>query len=94
MACHAANVRHKHGIAPGPRVPVRRARCVYTAEQAAELLGVTNSTVIRWVEPHCPRCGAEMKLIAEIQDPAEISKILAYLVSTRRAPPGLDPATH
>ncbi len=49
MAYHVANVRLKHGIAPGPRVPLH-GQDVYTAERAAELLGVTNSTVIRWVE--------------------------------------------
>jgi len=40
----------------------------------------------------CPRCGSEMKVIAVIQDPGEIKKILAYLVKVGRAPPGFDPA--
>jgi excisionase family DNA binding protein len=38
-----------YNIPKGPEVPVR-GKDVYTAEQAAELLGVTRSTVIRWVE--------------------------------------------
>jgi hypothetical protein len=33
-----------------------------------------------------------MRVIAVIQDPVEIRDILAHLVKTGRAPPGLDPA--
>ena len=40
----------------------------------------------------CPKCGSEMRVIAVIQDPVEIRDILAHLVKTGRAPPGLDPA--
>jgi hypothetical protein len=40
----------------------------------------------------CPKCGAEMTVIAVIQDPVEIRDILAHLVKTGRAPPGFDPA--
>lgn len=40
----------------------------------------------------CPKCGWQMKVIAVIQDPAEIRDILAHLVKTGRAPPGIDPA--
>jgi len=40
----------------------------------------------------CPKCGSEMKVIAVIHDPVEIRDILAHLVKTGRAPPGLDPA--
>jgi hypothetical protein len=40
----------------------------------------------------CPKCGSEMKVIAVIQDLAEIRDILAHLVKTGRAPPGFDPA--
>jgi len=49
MVYHVANVRHRHGIPAGPRVPVSGPE-VYTAQKAAELLRVTHSTVIRWVE--------------------------------------------
>jgi hypothetical protein len=49
MPYHVANVRQKHDIPPGPRIPLRT-EDVYTAEQAAELLDVCHSTVIRWVE--------------------------------------------
>jgi excisionase family DNA binding protein len=48
-AYHVANVRHKHGIRPGPVVPAR-GEDVYTAEEAGELLEVDRGTVIRWVE--------------------------------------------
>jgi len=39
----------------------------------------------------CPKCGAEMKVIAIIEDTAEINRILRHLVKNGRSPPGLDP---
>ena len=41
----------------------------------------------------CPRCGARLRVIAVIQNPVQITKILNHLVRTGRAPPGLDPTT-
>jgi DNA invertase Pin-like site-specific DNA recombinase len=46
---HVSNLRRLYGIEKGPRVPTR-GKDVYTAEQAAELLGINRATVIRWVE--------------------------------------------
>ncbi len=40
----------------------------------------------------CPKCGCDMKVVAIIQDPAEIRDILSHLVKIGRAPPGFDPA--
>ena len=40
-----------------------------------------------------PRCGARLRVIAVIQNPVQITKILNHLVRTGRAPPGLDPTT-
>jgi excisionase family DNA binding protein len=48
-AYHVANVRHGYGIVKGPCVPVQGEN-IYTAEEAAELLGVSRDTVVRWVE--------------------------------------------
>ncbi len=48
-AHRVACLRNRHGIPCGPRVPVR-GDDIYTAERAAEALGVALSTVIRWVE--------------------------------------------
>jgi len=48
-AHNVAGLRNNYNIAKGPRVSVR-GKDVYSAEQAAELLGVNRSTVIRWVE--------------------------------------------
>jgi DNA invertase Pin-like site-specific DNA recombinase len=48
-AYHVANVRNRHEIPAGPRVPQNGPE-VYTAQQAARLLSVTRSTVLRWVE--------------------------------------------
>ena len=77
MAYHVANVRLKHAIAPGPRVPLH-GQDVYTAEQAAELLGVTNSTVIRWVEAGILRgtqatSGAPWRIVVAEQDIAKLT---------------------
>jgi hypothetical protein len=41
----------------------------------------------------CPMCGSEMKVVAVIQEPAEIDRILMSLVKQGRPPPGLDPAS-
>ena len=38
----------------------------------------------------CPECGAEMTVIAVIEDPEEISRIMRHLIKIGRAPPGLD----
>ena len=76
MAYHVANVRLKHGIAPGPRVPLH-GQDLYTAEQAAELLRVTNSTVIRWVEAGMLRgtqvtAGAPWRIVVTDEDIAKL----------------------
>lgn len=36
---------------------------------------------------HCPQCGAESRIIAAIEEPAVIVKILTYLGLPARAPP-------
>ena len=41
----------------------------------------------------CPRCGARLRVIAVIQNPVQIRKILNHLGRTGRAPPGVDPTT-
>ena len=41
----------------------------------------------------CPRCHNPMKVIAVITDPAQVLKILRYLIKTGKPPPGLDPAS-
>jgi len=41
----------------------------------------------------CPKCGCQMKIIAVIEDPVEIRRILSHLLKAGRAPPGFDPAT-
>ena len=44
-----ACLRNRYGIEKGPPLP-RRGPDIYTAQQASELLGVTRTTVVRWVE--------------------------------------------
>ena len=41
----------------------------------------------------CERCGSDMRVIAIIQDQAEIKNILKHLVKKGRAPPGVDPTS-
>jgi len=36
---------------------------------------------------HCPQCGAEFRIIAAIEEPAVIVKILTHLGLPARAPP-------
>ena len=44
------------------------------------------------IEPMvCPECGSQMKVIAVIQEPEEIDRILRHLVKQGRPPPGSDP---
>jgi predicted RNA-binding Zn-ribbon protein involved in translation (DUF1610 family) len=38
----------------------------------------------------CPKCGAEMKAIAIIEDPDELKRILRHLIKIGRPPPGFD----
>jgi len=35
---------------------------------------------------HCPRCGGDLKIIAAIEEPALIAKILTHLGLPARAP--------
>lgn len=39
----------------------------------------------------CPMCGGEMRVIAVIENPDEIKRILRHLVKIGRPPPGFDP---
>ena len=46
---------------------------------------------VRWPDGfRCPKCGSEMKVIAVIQDVAEIRRILKHLKKIGRAPPEVD----
>ncbi len=40
---------------------------------------------------HCPHCGGTLKIIAAIEDPSVITKILAHLGLPTRAPPRAPP---
>jgi len=39
----------------------------------------------------CPKCGADMKVIAVIEDPDELKRILRHLIKIGRSPPGFNP---
>src|SRR5438093_8138294 len=49
-AYRVSNLRHSYGIESGTAGQKRRSEDVYTAEEAAKLLGVNRITVTRWVE--------------------------------------------
>ncbi len=38
----------------------------------------------------CPKCGSEMRVIAVIQNTAEIKRIMKHLKKVGRPPPGVD----
>ena len=38
---------------------------------------------------HCPQCGGALKIIAAIEDPPVIARLLAHLSLPTRAPPRL-----
>ena len=39
----------------------------------------------------CPKCGGNIKVIAIIEDPDELRRILRHLVKIGWSPPGFDP---
>jgi hypothetical protein len=39
----------------------------------------------------CPECGADMRVIAVIEDPDELKRILRHLIKIGRSPPGFNP---
>ena len=39
----------------------------------------------------CLKCGADMKVIAVIEDPDDLKRILRHLIKIGRSPPGFDP---
>ncbi len=49
-AYRVSNLRHSHSIEIGTVGQMRQSQDIYTAEQAARLLGVHRCTVTRWVE--------------------------------------------
>jgi hypothetical protein len=77
--------KRKHGAAlPAPEPPVHRppnptwARLIAKVYEAEPLA--------------CARCGSPMKVVALVQDPAQVERILRHLARIGRAPPGLDVA--
>ena len=41
----------------------------------------------------CPRCSAQMRVLAVITEPEEVRKLLRHLVKIGRSPPGFDPTS-
>ena len=70
-----------------PKVPISNSSRSKNSSWARLLAKVYEDPMI------CPRCGSELKVIAVIQRPEDVMKILRHLVRIGRGPPGLDPAT-
>jgi len=72
---NATNTAEVHADAPQHSVPVR-------LSWARLLERVFDSDI-----KHCPHCGGTLKIIAAIEDPTVIAKILPHLGLSARAPP-------
>ncbi len=88
----APNAKLRPEIVPGGPVNVN-----HTAEDLEGASHPTRSARMSWARllkrvfdidiEHCPHCGGTMKIIAAIEQPAVISKILDHLGLPTRAPP-------
>ena len=80
----------QHEVPPCESIPESQ-----TVDQAA-VKSARARLLVKVYEIHpfvCEKCGSDMRVIAIIQDQAEITKILRHLVKLGRAPPGVDPAS-
>ena len=61
------------------------------SEKASRKTWARSLAKIYEIDPFvCPKCGSEMRVIAIIQDVAEIRRILKHLKKVGRPPPGVD----
>ena len=83
----APHARLRAAIVPGtvtkPSEPAARARAGIGAYE----LGAFTETRLRHRHRALPECGGELKIIAAIEDPAVIVRILSHLGLPARAPP-------
>ena len=84
----APNVGLRAAIVPGPtEKPGDDANC--HAHEAPARMGWARllKRVFDIDREHCPQCGGDLKIIAAIEEPAVIAKILTHLGLPARAPP-------
>ena len=72
----------RQSVPPSPRPITPKVR-----RNAAHELGTLTQTGLRHRHRHCPNCGGSLKIIAAIEDPPVIIKILTHLGLSTRAPP-------
>ena len=90
------NAKYRSEIIPGDAADVDNAK-----DQPDETPFPTSASRISWARllkrvfdidiEHCPHCGGHMKIIAAIEEPTVIAKILAHLGLPTRAPPRSPP---
>ncbi len=97
------NLIRFHGVlAPNAKlrseiIPDKPATVNETSDDLDSTQHQTTSARISWARllkrvfnidiEHCPHCGGTLKIIATIEDPAVVAKILAHLGLPTRAPP-------
>ena len=70
------------------RIRALRAETGLGSADRESLRGLRVAAAHRPVDPLvCPKCGWDMKVVAVIEDPAEIRRILRHLTKIGRSPP-------
>ena len=88
----APNAKHRSAIIPSPPV-----NATHTAEVHPNTAHPSGPARMSWARllkrvfeidiEHCPHCGGTLKIIAAIENPDVIAKLLAHLGLSARAPP-------
>ncbi len=92
IRCHgvlAPNAGVRAAIVPGLAQPYKRARGRTRATSAPARMGWARllKRVFDIDVEHCAHCGGDLKIIAAIEEPAVIARILTHLGMPARAPP-------
>jgi len=86
----APNAKLRSAITPSPLEPATEASTVDAQAQGAPAR-MSRARLLKRVFDidieHCPNCGGSLKIIAAVEDPPVIVKILSHLGLPSRAPP-------
>ncbi len=90
----APNAKLRLGVVPVPPPPATKPA---HADDCAHLSAGSAKGRMRWAQllkrvfdidiEHCPQCGGQLKLIAAIEEPAAIARILTHLGLAAQPPP-------
>ena len=90
----APNARLRKAVVPVPPqtviTPAHAGDCAYTPTGSAQSRMIWARLLKRVFDidiEHCPHCGGQLKLIAAIEEPAAIQRILTHLGLAARPPP-------